>query len=105
MAKLSVNNDMKLSSALDQLEDAIESAYASLKMVYWAQLNVARFAGGTIDHSLNIRIKDMPLEIEELWKLAQSHKSNPENEIDLIYDFTDKHNQRILDIIDSFEDQ
>ena len=104
MAKLSINNDMKLSSALDQLEDALESAYASLKMVYWAQLNVARFAGGTINPLLNQKIKDTPIEIEELWKLAQSHRSNAENEIDLIYDFTDKHNQKILDIIDSFED-
>lgn len=105
MAKLSIINDMKLSSALDQLEDAIESAYASLKMIYWAQLNVARFAGGTVDPSLNSQIKDIPLEIEKLWQLVQSHRSNTENEMDLIYDFTDKHNLKILDIIDSFEDQ
>lgn len=48
MAKLTVEQDMKLGSALDQLEDAIQAAHATLKMVKWAQLNVARFAGGIL---------------------------------------------------------
>jgi hypothetical protein len=44
---------MKLGAALDQLEDAIEPAYVSLKMVQWAQLNVARYAGGIVSSKLN----------------------------------------------------
>jgi hypothetical protein len=46
MARLTVAQDMKLGSALDQLEDAIKAAHASLKMVRWAQVNVARYVGG-----------------------------------------------------------
>jgi hypothetical protein len=48
MVKLTVEQDMKLGAALDQLEDAIEAAYASLRMVRWAKLNVARYAGGIV---------------------------------------------------------
>ena len=48
MAKLTVEQDMKLGSALDQLEDAIEAAHATLKIVRWAQLSVARFTGGIV---------------------------------------------------------
>jgi hypothetical protein len=103
MAKLTIDQDMKLSSALDQLEDAIEAAYASLKMVYWAQLNVARFAGGTIDSSLNTEIRSVPLEIEHLWRLAQSHRQQPDDETNLVYAFADNHNKKILDIIDDFD--
>jgi len=103
MAKLTVNNDMKLSSALDQLEDALESAYASLKMVHWAQLNIARFAGGVIDPSLNHQIKSVPLEIEDLWKLVHANHNSNMADKDSVYSFIDDHNKKILDIIDDFE--
>lgn len=103
MAKLTVDQDMKLSSSLDQLEDAIEAAYASLKMVHWAQLNIARFAGGIIDPALNKEIRSVPLEIEDLWKLAQSHRQQPDDETNLVYAFADRHNKKILDIIDDFD--
>jgi hypothetical protein len=45
MAKLTVEQNMELGSALDQLEDAIEAAHASLKMVRWAQLKRTPFHG------------------------------------------------------------
>jgi hypothetical protein len=48
MTKLTVDQDIKLGSALDHLEDIVEAAYASLRMVKWTKLNVARSAGGIL---------------------------------------------------------
>lgn len=99
MTKLTVEQDMKLGSALDQLEDAIEAAYASLKMVEWAQINVARFAGSIIDPELNPAIRSIPLDIDELWKLAQrQRRSSPETQ-DQLFSLIESHNQKILDLI------
>jgi hypothetical protein len=40
MTKLTIEQDMKLGAAQDQLEDAIEAVYATLKMVQWARLTL-----------------------------------------------------------------
>jgi hypothetical protein len=99
MVKLTVEQDMKLGSALDQLEDAIEAAHGSLKMVRWAQLNVARYAGGLLGAELNTNIRAVPLDVEKLWELAQiSRKLRPE-QTRALYDFIEAHNHKILDVI------
>ncbi len=90
---------MKLGSALDQLEDAIEAAHASLKMVRWAQLNVARYVGGILGSELNTNIRAVPLDVERLWELAQiSRKTRPE-QTRALYDLIEDHNHQILDVI------
>lgn len=99
MAKLSVEQDMKLGSALDQLEDAFAAAYAALKMVQWARLNVARYVGGVVAPELNAEIRSMHLDVEALWDLAQTKHVNQTNEMDAIFTFADDHNQKILDLI------
>ncbi len=99
MVKLTVEEDMKLGSALDQLEDAIEAAHTSLKMVRWAQLNVARYVGGILGADLNANIRAVPLEVEKLWELAQiSRKVRPE-QTRALYGFIEDHNHKILDVI------
>jgi hypothetical protein len=99
MVKLTVEQDMKLGSALDQLEDAIESVHTSLKMVRWAQLNVARYVGGILGAELNANIQAVPLDVEKLWELAQiSRKMRPE-QTRALYDFIEDHNHKILDVI------
>lgn len=103
MTKLTVEQDMKLGSALDQLEDALAAAYASLKMVQWARLNVARYAGSVVSAELNAQIRSMPLDIEELWALAQANRLNQTDEMEVIYTFSEAHNQKILDIIIQYE--
>ena len=89
MTKLTVEHDMKLGSALDQLEDALAAAYASLKMVQWARLNVARYAGSVVSPELNAQIRSMPLDIEELWALAQANRLNQTDEMEAIYTFSE----------------
>lgn len=104
MARLTVDQDMKLGSALDQLEDAIEAAYTSLKMVRWAQLNVARYAGGILGPELNTKIRAVPLDVEKLWELAKiPTKAEKEGTSDLV-DLIEDHNQRILNVIVAHED-
>jgi hypothetical protein len=99
MVKLTVEQDMKLGSALDQLEDAIEAAHTSLKMVRWAQLNVARYTGGILGAELAANIRVVPLDVERLWELAQiSRKVRPE-QTRALYDFIEVHNRKILDVI------
>jgi hypothetical protein len=55
MVKLTVEQDMKLGSALDQLEDAIEAAHTSLKMANFIEdhnhkiLDVITAYDGTVD--------------------------------------------------------
>ena len=99
MARLTIEQDMKLGSALDQLEDAIEAAYASLKMVEWAQLNVARYAGGVVAPELNATIRSIPLDIETLWAMAQAKRKSASEETDALFEFTEDHNQKILSVI------
>ncbi len=104
MVRLTVEQDMKLGSALDQLEDAIEAAHASLKMVRWAQLNVARYAGGILGAELNSNIRAVPLDVVGLWELTQiSRKERPE-QTGALYDFIEDHNRKILDVIMADDD-
>jgi hypothetical protein len=104
MARLTVDQDMKLGSALDQLEDAIEAAYASLKMARWAQLNVARYAGGVLGAELNAKIRAVPLDVEKLWELTKlPTKAEPEDRRGLV-DFIEDHDQKILNVILAHED-
>jgi hypothetical protein len=103
MARLTVDQDMKLGSALDQLEDAIEAAYTSLKMVRWAQLIVARYAGGILGPELNTKIRTVPLDLEKLWDLTRfATKAEQERRRELI-EFLEDHNQKILDAIVAHE--
>jgi hypothetical protein len=104
MAQLTVEQDMKLGVALDQLEDAIEAAYASLKMVEWAQLNVARFAGGVVTPKLNAEIRSVPLDIEKLWELARTRRKIATEETDALAEFVEQHNHKILNIVIQHED-
>lgn len=104
MARLTVEQDMKLGSALDQLEDAIEAAYASLKMVEWAQLNVARYAGGVVSPKLNAEIRSVPLDIEKLWELARTQQKITTEETDALSEFVEQHNHKILNIVIQHED-
>lgn len=99
MVKLTVEQDMKLGSALDQLEDALEAAHASLKMVRWAQLNVARYAGGLLGAELNASIRAVPLDVEKLWELAQISRKERSEQTRALYDFIEDHNHKILDIL------
>jgi hypothetical protein len=103
MARLTVDQDMKLGSALDQLEDAIEAAHASLKMVRWAQLNVARYAGGILGPELNAKIREVPLDVERLWELTRMSMKGEQDGGPALVDFTDDHNQKILDAIVAHE--
>lgn len=104
MAKLTVDEDMKLGSALDQLEDAIEAAYATLKMVRWAQLNVARYVGGVLGPELNTKIRTVPLEVEKLWELTQIPAKLTQEDTQGLIDFTEDHNQKILNAILAHDD-
>ena len=104
MARLTVDQDMKLGSALDQLEDAIEAAYASLKMVRWAQLSVARYTGGILGPELNKKIRAVPLDVEKLWKLAQIPRKVTQEDTPGLADFAQEHNQKILNVILARED-
>jgi hypothetical protein len=104
MAQLTVEQDMKLGVALDQLEDAIEAAYASLKMVEWAQLNVARYLGGVVAPKLNAEIRSVPFEIEKLWELAQTQRKIASEETDALSEFIERHNHKILNIVIQHED-
>jgi hypothetical protein len=104
MARLTVEQDMKLGAALDQLEDAIEAAYATLKMVQWAQINVARYAGGVVSPKLNAEIRTTALDIERLWDLARTRLKNTADETDALQEFVEHHNHKILDIIVRHED-
>ena len=99
MPKMTVEQDMKLGSALDQLEDAIEAAYASLKMVEWAQLNVARYVGGVIAPELNTAIRATPIDVEKLWALVRTKRKKISEEHEALFSFTEEHNRKILDII------
>ena len=64
-------------------------------MVRWAQLNVARYAGGILNADLNANIQAVPLDVEKLWELAKiSRKVRPE-QTHALYDFIDDHNQKI----------
>ena len=104
MARLMVDQDMKLGSALDQLEDAIEAAYASLKMVRWAQLNVARYTGGILGAELNTKIRAVPLDIEKLWELAQIPTNVTPGDTQGLAEFSQRHSQKILNVILAHED-
>lgn len=104
MPKLTVEQDMKLGSALDQLEDAIEAAYASLKMVEWAQLNVARYIGGVAAPELNPAIRSISLDVETLWAMARAKRKSASEEADALFEFTEDHNQKILSAILSHGD-
>jgi hypothetical protein len=104
MAKLTVEQDMKLGVALDQLEDAIEAAYATLKMVRWAQVNVARYAGGIVSQKLNAEIRSVPLDIQKLWELAQIEQKNLNDQNEALFEVIELHNQTILDMIVQHED-
>ena len=99
MTRLTVEQDMKLGSALDQLEDAIEAAYASLKMVEWAQLNVARYIGGTVAPELNAAIRSTPVDVDKLWALVRSKRKDSSEERKEILAFIEEHNCKLLDII------
>lgn len=99
MTKLTVEQDMKLGSALDQLEDSIEAAYAALKMVEWSQINVARFAGSVIAPELNPAIRSIPLDVDQLWRLAQTRRSNSSEAQETLLGLIETHNQKILDLI------
>ncbi|CAJ0889563.1 hypothetical protein AMST5_03972 [freshwater sediment metagenome] len=99
MVRLTVEQDMKLGSALDQLEDALEAAHASLKMVRWAQLNVARYAGGVLGAEFNASIRSVALDVEKLWELAQVSRTSGNEQAGALYDFIEDHNRRILDVI------
>ena len=99
MTKLTVEQDMKLGSALDQLEDAIEAAYASLKMVEWAQLNVARYVGGVVAPELNAAIRSKPIDVEKLWALARTKRKEASEEHNALFEFVEEHNRKLLDII------
>lgn len=99
MPKLTIEQDMKLGSALDQLEDAIEAAYASLRMVNWAQLNVARYAGGVLGPETNAKIRGVALEVEKLWELAQTPRKVTLEDPRALLDFAEAHNQKIVNII------
>ena len=99
MTKLTVEQDMKLGSALDQLEDAIEAAYASLKMVEWAQLNVARYVGGIVAPELNSSIRSTPIDVEKLWALVRTKRKMTSEEQNALLAFIEDHNRKILDII------
>jgi hypothetical protein len=104
MVKLTVEQDMKLGAALDQLEDAIEAAHTSLKMVRWAQLNVARYVGGVLGPDVKANIRAVHLDVEKLWELAQiSRKLKPE-QARALYDFIDDHNHKILDAITTHDE-
>ncbi len=104
MVRLTVEQDMKLGSALDQLEDALEAAHASLKMVRWAQLNVARYAGGVLGAEFNASIRSVPLDVEKLWELAQVSRKSGSEQARALYDFIEDHNRRILDVITAHDD-
>lgn len=104
MTKLTVEQDMKLGSALDQLEDAIEAAYASLKMVEWAQLNVARYVGGVVAPELNAAIKATPMDVEKLWTLVRTKRKRTSEEQSTLFGFIEEHNHKILDIIIEHQD-
>ncbi len=99
MTKLTVEQDMKLGSALDQLEDAIQAAYASLKMVEWAQLNVARYVGGVVAPELNPAIRSMPIDAEKLWALVRTKRKEASEEQNALFGYIEDHNRKILDII------
>jgi hypothetical protein len=104
MARLTVEQDMKLGSALDQLEDAIKAAHASLKMVRWAQLNVARYVGGILGSELSIKIRAVPLDIEALWGLSQISRKLDVEQSQALLEFLEEHNQKIVDVIMDQED-
>ncbi len=99
MTKLTVEQDMKLGSALDQLKDAIEAACAALKMVEWAQVNVGRFAGSVVAPELNAKIRSVPLDIETLWSLARAKRKSASEEVEALFEFTEGHNQKILNVL------
>jgi hypothetical protein len=99
MPKLTVEQEMKFGSALDQLEDAIEAAYASLRMVKWAQLNVARYAGGVLGPETNAKIRGAALDVGTLWELAQIPRKVTLEDPRALLDFVEAHNQKIVNII------
>jgi hypothetical protein len=103
MARLTIEQDMKLGSALDQLEDAIEAAHASLKMVRWAQLNVARYVGGILGSELNVKIRAVPLDIERLWGLSQISRKLDIEQSRALLEFIEEHNQTILGLVMAHE--
>ena len=100
MTKLTVEQDMKLGSALDQLEDAIEAAHAALKMVRWAQLNVARFTGGVLGGDISLKIREAPLDVESLWELTATRKADL-GKSPALAAFIESHNHTILDLIEA----
>jgi hypothetical protein len=105
MAKFTVDQDMKLGAALDQLEDAIEAAYASLRMVKWAKLNVARYAGGILGSEVNAKIRAVPLDVEKLWELAELSNKLGDVATTQLSDFIEDHNERIVNVIVAHEEQ
>jgi hypothetical protein len=104
MPKWTVEEDMKLGAALDQLEDAIEAAHMSLKMVKWAQLNVARYTGGVLGTEINAKIRALPLEIQTLWELTQLPRKMRQEESHALAQFIDEHNQKIISVIATHHD-
>lgn len=99
MAKLTIEQDMKLGTAMDQLEDAIEAVYASLKMLEWAQINVARFAGSVVAPELNATIRALPVDVEKLWSLARLKGLKTSDEHDALFGFIEQYNHSIIDIV------
>ena len=103
MSKLTVEQDMKLDSALDQLEDSIEAIYASLRMAMWGKLNVARYAGGILGSDVNARIRAVPFDVERLWELAEFPNKLADGATLQLSDFIDDHNERIVNVIVAHE--
>lgn len=86
---------MKLDPALDQLEDAVEAAYASLKIVEWAQLNVARCVGP----ELNASIRSTPVDLEKLWALVKTKTKESSDDRNALSALIEEHNRKLADII------
>lgn len=104
MVKLTEKQDMKLGIALDQLDDALNAAYASLKMVIWAQVNAACFTGGILGDDINSDIRAVPLDVARLWDLARASHKNATGEMQALHEFKDDHSQKIVDVIVAHED-
>jgi hypothetical protein len=102
MTKFTVEQDMKLGSALDQLEDAIAAAQASLRMVKWAQLNVARYAGGVLGPEVGAKIRNVPLDLDALAELTHISRKLRQDEAQALSDFIESHNHKIITLIEDY---
>jgi hypothetical protein len=85
-------------------KDAIKAAHASLKMVRWAQVNVARYVGGILGSDLNAEIRAVSLDIERLWELSQISRKFDVEYLRALVEFLEQHDQKILDLILAHED-